>query len=258
MGKILEVKDIVLDPALQARVAMNAGAIDEWAEVLRDEERGEAWPFPPVEVIWDGERYWLWDGFHRVAAAKAAGVYRVPANVQAGSRDMALWRSAGANKTHGVKRTSMDKRRATEQALLIAPQRSDREIAYHVGVSAPTVGKIRKELEIDCKFLQSTERVGADGRTINTANIGSQARAETQTTGEIPSQTERVGGESYLEIWQLESKVRFWLADQGGDSVALLEEIKRRSEEGKDLFEAVCFSIKEKFRAGEVWQAIMC
>lgn len=172
MGKLLEIKDIERDPALQPRAAMDEGTVAEYTEALQDEERVEAWPFPAVEVVWDGAKYWLWDGFHRVAAAVAAGILRVPANVGAGNREYALWRSTGANKTHGLRRSNADKRRATEQALLAAPDRSDREIAYHVGVSAPTVGKIRKELEADCKFLQSTERTGADGRTINTAKIG--------------------------------------------------------------------------------------
>jgi len=44
---------------------------------------------------------------------------------------------------------------------------SDRQIAEHVGVSAPMVGKHRKELETTVKDLQSESRTGRDGRTIN-------------------------------------------------------------------------------------------
>jgi hypothetical protein len=51
---------------------------------------------------------------------------------------------------------------------------SDRQIAEHVGVAPTTVGKHRKELTV--KDLQSDTRTGRDGRTINTANIGSKPK----------------------------------------------------------------------------------
>jgi ribosomal protein L37AE/L43A len=153
---------------------MDEATVEEYTEVLREEGR---WPFPPVSVVFDGQRYWLWDGFHRVEGAKLAGWLRdIPATVQQGDRAFALWRSFGANKTHGLRRSNADKRRATEMALITAPQRSDREIANHVGVHHDTVGRIRKELEATGGIRQSTERTGADGRTINTANIGGQPK----------------------------------------------------------------------------------
>ena len=52
---------------------------------------------------------------------------------------------------------------------------SDRKIAEHCGVSPNMVKKYRKQLEATVEILQSDEREGLDGRTTNTANIGSPA-----------------------------------------------------------------------------------
>lgn len=49
---------------------------------------------------------------------------------------------------------------------------SDRQIAKHVGVDHTTVMAARARLVVTGGIHQSTERVGLDGRTINTANIG--------------------------------------------------------------------------------------
>ncbi len=52
---------------------------------------------------------------------------------------------------------------------------SDSQIAEHVGVSQPFVGKLRKELEADGQLETVSSRTGKDGRTTNTANIGGKA-----------------------------------------------------------------------------------
>jgi hypothetical protein len=56
-----------------------------------------------------------------------------------------------------------------------AQRLSDRQIAKHVGVAPITVGEWRKKLtpvEPTIRNVQSPIRTGADGRSINTANIG--------------------------------------------------------------------------------------
>jgi hypothetical protein len=80
--------------------------------------------------------------------------------------------SVGANAHHGLRRTNADKRRAVEMLLRDEEWRgwSDREIARRCAVTHPFVGKIRDELSL--VTITSEIRHGADGRTINTANIG--------------------------------------------------------------------------------------
>jgi len=52
---------------------------------------------------------------------------------------------------------------------------SDRKIAEHCGVDHKTVAKLRGKLESSGEVPQIDEREGLDGRTTNTANIGSSA-----------------------------------------------------------------------------------
>ncbi len=60
--------------------------------------------FPPVTVFHDGERNWLADGFHRVAASKRAGFLDIEVDLRQGSRRDAILFSLGANATHGLRR----------------------------------------------------------------------------------------------------------------------------------------------------------
>lgn len=164
---------IRVDGGTQSRDSNRYGVIEEYAEAMR-----EGAVFPPVLVVFDGTDYWLADGFHRVLAAEMASVDALDAEVRQGTRRDAVWLSCGANIKHGLRRSTADKQRAIE-TLLRDPEwvkMSDREISRHVGVDDKTVGAHRARLEGTAEIPQSTQRQGADGRTINTANIGSQPR----------------------------------------------------------------------------------
>lgn len=135
--------DLRIDPAIQQREALDDGAVADYAAVLIDGA-----PLPPISVVVDGsDEHWLVDGFHRVAAAKLAGVAELTAELSEGSREDAIWASCGANANHGVRRTNADKRRAVTSALRLRPEAADREIARHCGVSHPFVGALRAEIE---------------------------------------------------------------------------------------------------------------
>jgi protein gp37 len=128
--------------------------------------------FPPGEAVFDGEVYWLWDGFHRYHAERqrAKGKKAMLLMVRPGTVEDARWLALGANKAHGLRRTNADKRRAVEAALRMKPKESDRKLAEHIGVSHNFVSDCRHRLSLNDS--DSAERIGRDGRTINTANIG--------------------------------------------------------------------------------------
>jgi hypothetical protein len=90
----------------------------------------------------------LADGFHRVAAAKLAGLQSIHCTVLVGGYREALLFACGANATHGARRTAADKRRAVETMLHDAEwcQWSNRRIAEQIGVDHKTVGTIRAQL----------------------------------------------------------------------------------------------------------------
>jgi len=90
--------------------------------------------------------------------------------VEQGTKEDAQWASLAANKRHGLRRSQADKRRAIKRALKgWGADKSDREIARHVGCSNNTVSRMRRSL---CESHSQPERTGADGRTIDTSNIG--------------------------------------------------------------------------------------
>jgi len=115
-------------------------------------------------VVYDGEAYWLWDGFHRLHARKRNGLYTVPAIVRQGTRRDAVLLSVGANATHGFRRTNADKRRSVLALLEDQEwhQWSDREIARRCAVDNSFVSKLRAELSVDGQQIE-TRRVVRNG-----------------------------------------------------------------------------------------------
>lgn len=135
--------DLKCDPELQcrARGTQRATAL-EYAEAMR---AGAV--FPAIVVFGDSKGVlWLSDGFHRVAAAEHAGIAELPADVREGTRKDALLFAASANASHGLRRTTADKRRAIALLLGNFPKLSDRKIAEAAGVDHKTVAAARRAL----------------------------------------------------------------------------------------------------------------
>lgn len=165
----LSVNMIRRDGGTQPRQGMNEDAVTDYVAAL-----AEGAAFPPVDVMFDGSVYWLFDGFHRVEAHLRSDRVIIMANIYNGTLEDAQWRSYAANQTHGLRRSTADKERAIRQALKHpkAPGLSDRELGRHLGVDNKTIAKYRGEMESTAEIPQSATRTGADGRSINTANIG--------------------------------------------------------------------------------------
>ncbi len=140
----ISITEIRADEACQLRAAGSAAAVAEYAAAL-----AEGATFPPVTVFLDDEGvHWLADGFHRLEAHKQAGRETINADVREGDRRDAMLHAAGANASHGLRRTREDKRQAIA-ALLNDPewrQWSDREIARRTATDHKTVGKLRRAI----------------------------------------------------------------------------------------------------------------
>jgi biotin carboxyl carrier protein len=155
-ARLISLDELRTDGDTQPRESMNPTTIEEYASRMRfDEEagaildpKGEA--FPPILVFEseEGDR-WLADGFHRVSAAREAGITRILARVEPGTRRDAFVRSLSVNAQHGLRRTNADKRRAVERALLDEHivTYTDAWVAELCDVSRPFVSSQRKRLE---------------------------------------------------------------------------------------------------------------
>jgi hypothetical protein len=168
------------DGGTQPRAEMRQDVVEDYADLLRNGKQ-----LPPLSVVHDGTSYWLWDGFHRYAAAREARLANLPAEVTRGTVEEARWLALSANRTHGLRRSNEDKRRAVEAALRLRPELSDRAIAEHCGVSQPLVGTVRGEMSATDNGYQSARRKGRDGRQITTSNIG-KGRKKPAVAGQSP------------------------------------------------------------------------
>ena len=141
----LPIASILLDRTIQQRAGGVSNAVlNDYALSI-----GEWIHRVPVTVYRDPSGACvLADGFHRVAAAKLAGLQHIHCTVLVGGYREALLFACGANATHGARRTAADKRRAVETLLHDAEwcQWSNRRIAEQIGVDHKTVDTIRAQL----------------------------------------------------------------------------------------------------------------
>ncbi len=168
--EFIRVDSICKNGGTQVRAQTDWLVVDDYVHAMK-----EGAVFPPVVVFFDGRTHWLADGFHRVEAAERAGVEEIAADVRRGVQRDAVLFACGANASHGLRRTNADKRRAVETLLKDAEWAtwSDSEIARRCAVTHPFVAGLRPKLT--CNDYKSTTRKGADGRTINTSNIGKRS-----------------------------------------------------------------------------------
>jgi hypothetical protein len=140
----LPLDHITLDGRLQSR-PLKACVVKAYFEALR---RGEE--LPAVLVVYDAtvvDKYYLVDGHHRYAAtSQLSGIEYIGVKIVDGTFADAQWLSWGANRSHGLRCSQQDKRRAI-QAAVEHPrwkQESDRAIAQHIGCDHKTVGVMRR------------------------------------------------------------------------------------------------------------------
>jgi AraC-like DNA-binding protein len=172
-ARTIPLSDVVDDSAAQMRVnGINPAIVDEYARAMQ-----EGATFPPILVFNDESAYHVADGFHRVAAARQANLDEILADVRAGTARDAILAAAGANATHGIRRTHAGKRHAIER-LLADPEWhrwSDRELARVCHADHKTVARVRRELTGDCPSERSVTYRDRHG------NVG-----QMKITGEIP------------------------------------------------------------------------
>jgi hypothetical protein len=170
--KELKVSDIRIDGGTQIRKKLNKNKVNEYAEQMTDGDT-----FPPITVFFDGSSYWLASGFHRLFATKLNDKETISAEVKDGTVDDATLFALGDNK-HGLNMTAEDYRRSIE-IMLDHPKWkkwSNAQIAKHIGVSAMTVGRVKKEREpLSTKVMKTYVDKHGNETTMDTSNIGKKA-----------------------------------------------------------------------------------
>ena len=175
----------------QTRVATNDDAIESYAE-----EMAQGAEFPAITIYYDGTKYWLADGFHRLLAVKRNGGTAIEADVQPGSRSDALKHALGANATNGLYRTNADKRNVADIALREWPDLSNAYLADVCKVSGELVRKIRTELTESGQIAKAERVTGRDGKDYP-VGVDRQARGKSESSSsedKLGERDEALGG----------------------------------------------------------------
>lgn len=177
----IPIKLIRVDGGTQIRTSTYFDKIDEYAQAML-----AGIVFPPLTVFWDGEFYWLADGFHRLGACEAVCAalecdsIGVDCDVIEGSQRDAILYACGANDAHGIQRKPDDKRNAVDTVLknpLVSINLKtgkpwgNREIARICNVSDPFVGDRRAKVTANVSSERAYRTKHGGVSTMNTAGI---------------------------------------------------------------------------------------
>lgn len=176
------------DGKTQGRIKTDPAKVEEYAKLKKSGHR-----FDPVILYRDAEgNHWLADGFHREEADDINGETHTRAEIRPGERRAALlYAISEANNKHGLP-PSLDDRRNMARIMLEDAewsQWSNRVVGGKVGLSHPTIGKMRQEIEEATGNNYQSTRIGADGRETDTTNIGSNQTARATAKPSPPAHT---------------------------------------------------------------------
>jgi hypothetical protein len=245
-SEFIDIKKIRLDGGTQFRESINQDKVKEYKELMLDDV-----VFKPVDVVFDGEFYFLVDGFHRYFAIKAMGVNTLEAKVTEGTVEDAVRMARRANSAHGMPRTNETKRRVILSALNDPNNKgmSAREIAKECQVSHTLVLNVIKSSEGGINSTGTempTEETGNNSTFVEGGNNSTPTEKPSMTQDFAPSDEE-------LEANQLKMQADMDLAIkiiEADDILASLHaEVKRLSDDNASLQSRVNALMREKDQA---------
>lgn len=160
----------------QIRVQLDLYAVNDYVRAMQDGET-----FPPVDIFFDGDTYWLADGFHRVESTKRLGRDTIAATIHQGGKRDAILFAIDTNQRYGVRLSNKDKQNMVKMFLTdeVWAEWSDREIGRRCGVDHKTVSAHRESIwGISPDTTSRKSRRNGKDYTIDTTNIGKPAPVE--------------------------------------------------------------------------------
>ena len=121
---------------------------------------------PPIDLIFDGKIYIVWDGFHRIAVAIKLGETHIRANIEVGNLRRAIFLSFHANSQHGLPRQKHCLKNIIGQILADDEwcEMGLAEIGRHVGCSRSYVHQCKNPTDKpkSCQVLDTTPQLNTD------------------------------------------------------------------------------------------------
>lgn len=134
----------------------------ESAEHIRVLALSEA-VLPPIVVQLATRR--VIDGMHRLRAARLRGRSEILVRFYDGDDDDAFVIAVETNIAHGLPLSQADRTAASARIIHTRPQWSDRKVASVTGLSATTVGAIRRRSAEGAGQPKPSTRIGRDGKS---------------------------------------------------------------------------------------------
>ncbi|GAJ08392.1 unnamed protein product, partial [marine sediment metagenome] len=122
----------------------------------------------PIKIYDTPSGLILYDGFHRLSAARQLNWTKIKAIVKKGSVQDAHAAACLANLKHGKPLTKDERKKAIQEYIKLKVKISNRLIARDIGVNEITIRRSRRELEAKGEIEPQEKRLGADNRTITT------------------------------------------------------------------------------------------
>lgn len=122
----------------------------------------------PIKIYDTPSGLILYDGFHRLAAARQLNWTEIKAIVKKGSFQDAYAEACLANLKHGKPLSREERKKAIREYLKLKVKLSNVLISADIGVNEITIRRYRRELEADGEIEPQEKRLGADKRTITT------------------------------------------------------------------------------------------
>src|SRR5688572_12896273 len=138
--EIVALDAITADAQIQPRELLDEGTLTAYTEAWQRLAQ-----FPPLTVFHDSDdRLLLADGYHRLEAAKRAGIQSIRVEWREGDLNAAKLFAASANVAHGLPRSDGDKKRQIELVRSTPDgfRWTQERIARHVGVSQQYVSRV--------------------------------------------------------------------------------------------------------------------
>lgn len=175
MSELRSIASLTCDQKLQIRERMDETTVERYAEAIR--ENTDRWPFPPIQTVGT----YVWDGWHRLEAAKRCGLKEVPVDDHAKELapeddrfDAALILACGANEKHGLQRTKAERDKAVLTVLRLFPDKSLRWIGSKADASHMHVKNLKDRLNSE---VQDVNVYTSDPVATQAPAVSGQAQA---------------------------------------------------------------------------------
>lgn len=177
-AEIVPVANIIAHPEIQVRTqGLNPEWVDTFVNILQSDGELE-----PIVVYRVDDKYYVADGFHRLAASIQASVHDIRAYVHQGTFEDAKDHAESANLEHGLYLTNQDKKNILYRRLEREHewiQLSNRKLASILGVAPPTIGEWLTEFStVRNLTVDRSQTVGADGKKRDTSKIGIKSKSK--------------------------------------------------------------------------------